>query len=78
MSKLALVLAAVGSFAAIAAHAETVVTDTDANGTFSMEEMKAAYVDLTEETFKAVDANADGAVDADELKAAIEAGVLPA
>lgn len=78
MKKFALALAAASSLVAFSAHAETTVTDTDGNGTFSMEELKAAYADLTEETFKAIDANADGAVDADELKAAIEAGKLPA
>lgn len=78
MKKLVLALATISSFAAVQANAQTVVTDTDGNGTYSMEELKAAYPDLTEETFTAVDANADGAVDADELKAAIEAGTLPA
>lgn len=78
MKTLVLAVATIASFAAVAANAQTVVTDTDGNGTYSMEELKAAYADLTDETFKAVDANADGAVDADELKAAIEAGKLPA
>jgi Ca2+-binding EF-hand superfamily protein len=53
-----------------------VVTDTDGNGTYSMEEMKATYTDLTEDTFKAIDTNADGQIDADELKAAVAAGTL--
>jgi Ca2+-binding EF-hand superfamily protein len=78
MKKLALALAAISSFAAVAAHAEMVVTDTDGNGTYSMDEMKATYTDLTEDAFKAIDTNADGSIDADELKAAIEAGTLPA
>jgi hypothetical protein len=78
MNKLVLAVSAFAAIAAVQANAQTVVTDTDGNGTYSMEELKAAYADLTEETFKAVDANADGAVDADELQAAIEAGTLPA
>lgn len=56
--------------------AAVVVTDADANGTYSMEELVAAYPELTEEAFKAIDTNADGAVDADELKAATDAGAL--
>jgi len=78
MKKLALAVVAISSVAGFQALAETVVTDTDGNGTYSMEELKAAYPDLTEDVFNAVDANADGAVDADELKAAVEAGTLPA
>ena len=78
MNKLVLAVSAFAAIAAVQANAQTVVTDTDGNGTYSMEELKAAYADLTEETFKAVDANAEGAVDADELQAAIEAGTLPA
>ena len=39
--------------------------------------MQAAFPDLTEETFTAIDANGDGMIDPDELKAAQEAGVLP-
>ena len=77
MQKLTLLLATLASFAGAAAHAQTTVTDTDANGTYSMEELKASYADLTDETFKTVDANADGQVDADELAAAVAAGVLP-
>lgn len=34
--------------------------------------------DLTEECFAAIDTNADGAADVEEITAAEEAGVLPA
>jgi hypothetical protein len=68
-------LAMLASFAA-AASAQTAVTDTDGNGTYSMEELKAAYATLTEEVFKTVDANADGQVDQAELDAAIASGAL--
>jgi hypothetical protein len=78
MNKLTLALAALSSFAALSAVAQTTVTDTDGNGTYSMEELQVAYPDFTEETFKTVDVNADGAIDADELKAAVDAGLLPA
>ena len=62
--------------AATAAQAE--VEDTDGNGTYSMEELKAAYPDVTEDTFAIVDVNGDGAVDSDELAAAENAGLLKA
>ncbi|WP_343116956.1 EF-hand domain-containing protein [Ostreiculturibacter nitratireducens] len=76
MKKLVLTLGAILTVAAAQANAETVVTDTDGNGVYSMEELVAAYPDLTEETFAAIDANADGSVDADELQAAVEAGTI--
>ena len=63
-------------FGATTALAE--VEDTDGNGTYSMEELKAAYPDLTEDTFAIVDVNGDGAVDTDELAAAENAGLLKA
>ena len=78
MKKLALAFAALSAFSAVAAQAETAVTDTDGNGLFSMEELKAAFPDLTDEVFKAADTDADGALSADELKAAQEAGHIPA
>ena len=57
-------------------QAELKTYDTDGNGTYSMEEMKATYTDLTEDTFKAIDTNADGQIDAEELSAAVAAGTL--
>lgn len=78
MPKLALVLAAIAALAAAPALAETKVTDTDGNGTFSKEELKAAYPDLTDATFKALDVDGNGQVDADELQAGREAGTIAA
>lgn len=57
------------------ALAETMVEDTDGNGTFSMEEVAVAYP-LTEELFSQIDTDASGDVSQDELTAAVEAGVL--
>jgi len=78
MNKIAITLAALTSVAALAANAQTMVTDTDGNGSYSMEELKAAYPDLTDEVFTSIDSNAAGAIDATELKAAQDAGTLPA
>lgn len=66
----------VGLALAGAAQAQTVVTDTDGNGSYSIEELTAAYPDMTAAIFGQVDVNADGAVDADELAAAREQGTL--
>ncbi|MCW1920611.1 EF-hand domain-containing protein [Rhodobacter sp. KR11] len=71
---LAAALVALTSVAALA----TDIADTDANGTFSIEELKAAFPDLTDDAFKAADTDADGQLSADELKAAQEAGTIPA
>lgn len=68
---------AIGLALAGAAHAQTVVTDTDGNGSYSIEEMTAAYPDMTPDIFAQVDVNGDGGVDADELAAAREQGILP-
>ncbi len=51
--------------------------DADGDGLLSYNELLAAYPDLTETAFGAIDINADGAVDADELKLAQESGLLP-
>lgn len=74
----ALAAAALLSLTSVAAIAATEVKDADANGTFSFDELKAAFPDLTEEVFKAADTNADGQLSADELKAAQDAGNIPA
>jgi hypothetical protein len=77
MKKIVLTLGVVSALAAAQAFAETAITDTDGSGTYSMEELKAAFPDLTEEAFGEADANSDGQVDADELQAAQEAEIIP-
>ena len=52
------------------------VTDTDGDGAFSMEELKVTYPDLTAEMFITIDIDGDELVSAEELDAAVEAGVL--
>lgn len=59
-----------------AAYAQTMVEDTDGDGTYSMEELMVVYPALTEDIFVAIDSNEDGAVDAEELAAAQEDGTL--
>ncbi len=75
MTKHILTLAALAGFAALQANAETAmaVTDTDGNGSYSFDEVKAAYPDASEDAFKAADVNGDGALSAEELKAAEDA-----
>ena len=52
------------------------VSDADGDGVFSLAEIQAAYPDVTEDAFAAIDTDGDGAVSVDELAAAEEAGVL--
>ena len=59
-----------------AAYAQTMVEDTDGDGLYSMEELMVVYPAITEDVFGEADTNDDGAVDADELAAAQEAGLL--
>ena len=51
--------------------------DTDQDGLYSLTEMLTEYADLTQEDYDALDTNADGAIDVEELAAAIESGALP-
>ncbi|PIE15778.1 MAG: hypothetical protein CSA68_05105 [Rhodobacterales bacterium] len=79
MKKIAIQTAAILAMglSATAMSAQSEV-DADGDGLLSYNELLAVHPDMTEETFAAIDANGDGAVDADELKAAQEAGLLPA
>jgi hypothetical protein len=79
MTRIALILASfVFGGAAFAQANLPDVPDTDGNGTWSLVELQAVWPDLTEETFTAVDTGADGSVDATELQAALDGGVITA
>lgn len=71
----AMLAPAILASAALAADVP-VVEDADASGTWSITELQAVWTELTEDGFKTVDTNADGAVDPAELQAAWDAGVL--
>ncbi|MBV2361274.1 EF-hand domain-containing protein [Thalassococcus sp. CAU 1522] len=74
MKSTVIALVAALSVTGFAAHAE--VADSNGDGVFSMEEMLVSYPDLTEETFAEIDADADGAINAEELAAAVSAGLI--
>jgi opacity protein-like surface antigen len=52
--------------------------DTNADGMYSMEELMAAFPEMTPETFATADVNADGTLDAEELAQAQADGLIPA
>ncbi len=54
------------------------VQDANGDGVYSMDELKVTYPDLTEDVFGQLDQNGDGALDAEELAVAEEAGILKA
>ena len=79
MKRIALVLAPFALASAAFAQATLPeVADTDGNGSWSLVELQAVWTDLTEDTFKAIDTTADGNVDAPELQAAPDDGVVQA
>lgn len=82
MKKIVIQAATATALSATIALAATAVSaqsemDTDGDGLLSYNELLAAHPDMTEEGFVAMDTNADGAVDGDELKVAGDAGLLP-
>ena len=72
-------LAAIFAIGAIASSASAQAElDADGDGVLSYAEMVIGYPELTEEAFVQIDANEDGVVDAEELAAAKENGLIPA
>ena len=59
-----------------AAFAATEV-DANADGMVTLEEAQAQVPEITAEIFSSLDVNADGALDADEVAAAQDAGIMP-
>jgi len=76
MTTKAITFAALIGLAAGPVLAQTMVEDTDGSGGYSMEELAVAYPDLSAEGFAEIDIDGSGEVSADELTAAIEAGVI--
>lgn len=74
MKKTMIALMAALTVAGGAAYAE--VADADGDGAYNMDEMKAAYPDLTEEQFGQIDTDANGTISPEELEAAIAAGTI--
>ena len=72
-----LLVATALSIAGFSGVAQAHEMDTDEDGLYSLTELRTEYIDLTEAEYAALDTNKDGAVDADELAAAIADGRLP-
>ena len=76
MKRFAIALAPLALASAAFAQTLPEVADPDSSGSWSLVELQAVWTDLTEETFKSIDTSADGAVDATELQAAVDGGVI--
>ena len=76
MTRWKIILATLLGLGASAAMAE--VEDANGDGVYSMDELKVTYPELTEDIFAQLDANNDGALDADEMASAQAAGILKA
>jgi len=76
MKKIVLTMCAISVLSAVQASAAIMIEDTDGNGTYSYEEMVAALPDLTEDQFAVIDEDESGEVDAEELAAATEEGLI--
>ncbi len=74
--KIRALLLGAAALVASQAVASTELVDTDGNGSYSMEEMAAAYPGLTEEQFLEIDTDENGEVDEVELVEAIEEGLI--
>ena len=51
--------------------------DTNGDGAFSYEELLTVHPDLSEQTFLAIDTDANGAISPEEMAAAMDSGLMP-
>lgn len=57
--------------------AEHAMLDTDGDGLVSYDELVAMYPEFTESDFEALDVDANGGLDEEEIAVAQEAGLIP-
>ncbi|KIC49221.1 hypothetical protein RA29_12725 [Tateyamaria sp. ANG-S1] len=78
MNKMAfLTFLAALSVPALAAAEIPADIDTDGDGVLTIDEVQASFPEVTSDGFSAMDLNADGVLDEDEVTAAQEAGLMP-
>ncbi len=70
-------VAAIALMSASAAFAQ-LAADANGDGVLTIDEVQAAFPDISAESFSTMDLNADGALDEAEVQAAQEAGLMPA
>lgn len=62
---------------ALPSFAQDAAIDIDGDGMYSLPELQAVMPTMTEDDFAMLDASGDGLLDADEIAAGVEAGLLP-
>ncbi len=77
-SKWTLIAAATVAFPAFAMGQGAGDIDANGDGVLTIDEVQAVYPEITADSFTAMDLNADGALDGDEVASAQEAGMMPA
>lgn len=68
----------VAAFVAGSAFAQDAAIDVDGDGMYSFPELLSVMPDITDAEFTTMDVSGDGLLDAEEIAAATEAGMLPA
>ena len=63
---------------AVPGFAQSADIDINGDGMYSYPELQAVMPEMSEDDFSALDTSGDGLLDADEIAAATEAGLLPA
>ncbi|WP_400087888.1 hypothetical protein [Yoonia sp. R78084] len=63
---------------AVPGFAQSADIDINGDGMYSYPEVQAVMPEMSEDDFAALDTSGDGLLDADEIAAATEAGLLPA
>lgn len=76
MTRLMIALGLVAGMTTLPALAQEAPVDTDGNGAWSMEELQVTYPNLTEETFAAMDTDANGEISPAEFDTATGADLL--
>ena len=61
----------------VTASAAATGIDANGDGVLTLDEVQAAFPEITAEGFTAMDKNADGMLDADEVAAGQDAGMMP-
>jgi len=73
-----LITAATFGLSAAPLSAQNAEIDVNGDGMYSYPELLVVLPDMTEDEFTVLDASGDGLLDADEIAAGTEAGLLPA
>ncbi|KQB98240.1 hypothetical protein AL073_05005 [Loktanella sp. 1ANDIMAR09] len=63
---------------AVPGFAQSADIDINGDGMYSYPEVQAVMPEMSEDDFSALDTSGDGLLDADEIAAATDAGLLPA